>query len=253
MKKHLSVLCLIARSSVYKILAVLICMAAVQAVLFSFFLGEAAKVYEAGLGVSSLEDLIARSHIGFVFAAAFLAVTFFLCKTGCALGAQPGYTLDRLSVSSAAVWSWQAAYNAAVYLTLWCFEAMTVLGLALLFIHRTDPSLVTGQTVMLAAYRSDFFHALIPVNDAAAWVRNAAYVLAMGIAAANFPFKQRQGRFAGGVMMLFCLVLGTFKYTPGEPGVCILETILVVFASAVSVAAMLGVFDEKTDREEEEP
>ena len=244
MKKHLSVLCLTARSSVYKMVLILPLMAAVQAVLFWFYLQEGMKTAAAGIANAPLESLFDKPLLSAVFFAAFLAVTFFLCRTGCGLGAQPGYTLDRLSVSPRTVWILQATYNTAVFLLLWFAEAAVSLGLCTLYMHAADSAAVSAQTVFLATYRSEFLHAVLPMYDAALWVRNLVFALTLGTVTATFPYKQRRGKFAGEVLLCALLLPGIFDCTPGEPGLSIVECVIALSLAAFSLLHVLGVFDE---------
>ncbi len=252
MKKHLSVLCLAARGSVYKTILILLLMAAVQTGLFWFYLQEGLKITAAGIANTPLESLFDKPLLSIVFGAAFLAITFFLCRTGCAFGAQPGYTLDRLSLSPLTVWIWQAAYNTAVFLILWFAETAVSMGLCALYTHFTDPAAVSVQTVFLATYRSEFLHAVLPMYDTALWVRNLVFALTLGAVTAAFPYKQRRGKFAGEVLLCALLLPGIFDCTPGEPGLSIVECVIAISIAAFSLCCVLGVFDEGQIEEEED-
>ncbi|MDD2375535.1 MAG: hypothetical protein PHQ55_07510 [Eubacteriales bacterium] len=87
MRKHLSILMLLARSSVYKIITLLAVMTAVEAILF----------YRAiSLSDTMLEVVVDRSYISFVFAAACVLMTIILWLPGCEFGSKTGYTIKRL-------------------------------------------------------------------------------------------------------------------------------------------------------------
>ena len=89
MKQHLSVLMLITRSSIYKVIAVLIAMAAAQAGVFGYVLHSNLQG-----GIHHLESMVSSSGIAWVFAAAFLLLTYVISRTGCKNGSQPGYTIQ---------------------------------------------------------------------------------------------------------------------------------------------------------------
>lgn len=252
MKKHISVLCLAARSSVYKVILILLLMAAAQAGLFLYYLQEGLKIAAAGIANTPLESLFDKPLLQAVFGAAFFAVTFFLCRTGCAFGAQPGCTLDRLSLSPVVVWLWQAVYNTSVFLILWFAEAAASMGMCVLYLHFADPSVLSVQTAFLATYRSEFLHGIIPVYDIALWVRNFVFALTLGTVTATFPFKQRRGKFAGEVLLCAVLLPGIFGCTPGEPGLSIVECVIALSIAAFSLCGVLGVFDEGLTEEEED-
>ena len=67
-----------------------------------------------------------------------------------------------------------------------------------------------GQTVFLAYYRSDLFHALLPLDDIIIWIRNFLVCIGLGIAAAAFPYRQREGKFGSEIVVLVCLSLVWF-------------------------------------------
>lgn len=253
MKKYLSVLCLAARSSVFKIALILPLMATAQAALFWFYLSEGMKTAAAGIANAPLESLFDKPLLSLLFGAAFLAVTFFLCRTGCAFGAQPGHTLDRLSLRPLTVWILQAAYNTAVFLILWFAEAAVSLGLCALYTHFADSAAVSVQTAFLATYRSEFLHAVLPMHDAALWARNLVFALTLGVVTATFPYKQRRGKFAGEVLLCALLLPGIFACTPGEPGLSIVECIIALSIAVFSLCHVLGVFDEGQIEEEDLP
>ena len=253
MKHYLSVLCLTARSSIFTIALILPLMAAAQAALFWFYLSEGIKTAAAGIANAPLESLFEKPLLSLTFSAAFFAVTFFLCRTGCAFGAQPGYTLDRLSVRPLTVWLLQASHNPAVFLILWFAEAAVSMGLCTLYMHFADSAAVSVQTAFLATYRSEFLHAVLPMHDAALWVRNLLFALTLGIVTATFPYKQRRGKFAGEVLLCALLLPGIFACTPGEPGLSIVECVIALSVAAFSLLHVLGVFDESQSEEEDLP
>ena len=81
MKQHLSVLMLITRSSIYKVIFVLAAMTAMQVGLFDYALQS---------GETYLEIIVNKSGIAWVFAAAFLLITYVLSRTGCKSGPGEG-------------------------------------------------------------------------------------------------------------------------------------------------------------------
>ena len=87
MKQHLSVLMLITRSSIYKVIAVLAVMAAAQAGLFQYALQS---------GSHYLENIVSSSGLAWVFAAAFLLITYILSRTvSCFICDKIDYNLTR--------------------------------------------------------------------------------------------------------------------------------------------------------------
>ena len=106
MKKHSSVLMLLARSTIYRVLALLVLLAVIERVLF----GRALPYGQ--FGEDGLKTCFSESYIAWAFGLYFLLLTALLCTTGCALGSRTGDTLRRLRISEKAVFLWQCGYNA---------------------------------------------------------------------------------------------------------------------------------------------
>lgn len=210
MKKHLSVFMLMARSTIYKHLSLLVLMAAVEGGLFCWLLARG----NAGGGLG-LETLIRQSRIIWVFGACFVLMTVLLAMTGSEGGSKLSYTLKRLSVSERWVFVWQSAYNTVCYLLLWAAQILIAVVLCRIYEANAAAEYVSGQTVFLAFYRNNFLHALLPFEDAIFWVRNGIFAAALGLCAAWFPMAQRKGKrfavlfvFGGGVIVLFSCGIG---------------------------------------------
>ncbi len=201
MKRHLSVFMLYARSAVWRLLALLTAMGLAQTLLFLLAL--------RGSADGSLEAVLRASRIHYVFGAAFLLLTALVCLPGCNFGAKPGYTLRRLCVSERAAFLWQSICNVCCYLILWAAELLLALLLCRIYSARRA-ELITGQTLFLAFYRSDFLHSLLPFEDALFWVRNGLLSLSLGVAAARFPFAQRRGQRGMEILVLACCAVFFF-------------------------------------------
>lgn len=188
MKKHSSVLMLLVRSSVYRIVLLFAMMTAAEVGLFWLVLQNSQTE-----SVHGLELAISYCRLPVVFAAAFFALTGLLCSTGSEGKTKTGYTLRRLGISETTVFFWQAGYNALCYLLLWMVQILVCMLLGLLYTRWIPQEFVTGQTMFLAFYRSEFFHSLLPFEENALWFRNAILVLSLGICSARYPLGQRHG------------------------------------------------------------
>lgn len=204
MKKHLSVIMLIVRSSSYKVIAALAAMAAAQAGLF--YIGLPGSQQGGG---QWLETIVSRSGMVWPFAAAFLLVTYVISRTGCQNGSQPGYTIQRLSVSETTFFIWQAVYNTVCYVLLLAAEILISIALAYYWKGQATPELVGAQSVFLAFYRNSFLHSICPLDDSWIWIRNGILAIAMGLVTAGYPFRQRRGKKAP-VIVLAAAVLAVF-------------------------------------------
>ena len=145
MKQVFSIWMLLARSSVYKITAILAAMAAAEWALFGAALRRGVPE-ELGAG---LELMLRQAGVLWVFGAAALAVTAVLALTGCSFSAKTGYTLQRLSVTERQVAGLQAVYNLLVYLILWGTQLAVAWGLCRWYLAAC-PDPLGSQTVFLA-------------------------------------------------------------------------------------------------------
>lgn len=223
MKKHLSVLMLFARSSIYKLLGLLILMAAAEAALFLLVLGRSPD--------SPLEMIFSQGKTAIVCGVAFVLYTALLCLTGCEFGSKQGYTLRRLRVSEWGIYFWQAGYNLCCYLIFWFVQLAAALLLCRLYMSRGGGP----QDVFLVFYRNSFMHSLLPLDETSRYIRNLLLAPALGLATAYFPLCQRYGRPAAGTVILTGLTLGLFADAMGGLGTDVIVILLSVLLAAASV------------------
>lgn len=234
MKKHLSVLMLMARSTIYKILALLVLMAAGESALFCFALSDLAGRGEDD--AFSLELVLGQSRIAWVFGACFLLLTALLVMTGCEGKSKCGYTLRRLSVSERWVFLWQSVYNILCYLLLWAVQILTAVALCRLYEAKAAPQFVSGQTVFLAFYRSNFLHSLLPLEDVRVWVCNGLLAAGLGICAARYPMAQRRGGHFTELFLLACAAVILFSRGIGAESISL---VLAILAASHTVVALV--------------
>ena len=233
MKKHSSVLMLLARSTIYRVLALLVLLAVIERVLF----GRALPYGQ--FGEDGLKTCFSESYIVWAFGLYFLLLTALLCTTGCALGSRTGDTLRRLRISEKAVFLWQCGYNACCYLLFWAVQV----GLALYFCRmytQTVPDSVTNQTVFLAFYRVPLLHSLLPLAHISRWVRNFLLLAGLSITAAGVPYAQRRGECAAPVIALVSVAVFQFVRDLSESGSDVILSILSIVTAAVTLISVLG-------------
>lgn len=248
MKKYLSVFGLFAKSSILKILLVIIAMTAAQCFIFTSEFGENLVAYNIKLSFPHIETLIERSRIDWICGLVFVIISVLLCLPGTSFSSKTGYTLDRLSVSPRAVFFCQAVYNLFVYFILWVAQVAVCFGLCLYYAQNAPEELVGNQSIFLAFYRNSFLHALLPLSDIAVWIRNGFLIIALAIATAEYPFKQRHKKlgFSAIAMVLFTIVF--FK----TDIVNSFNTILIVVVSIINVIEMCyNFFSEDNSYERE--
>lgn len=234
MKKHASVWMLLNRFTFWKLLIVLAIMCAAQIILFQSVMIRELHYADLDLSVIALESVLKRSRIGWILAGGFIIFTAVLSGAGCAFGSGSGYTLKRLSVSEQTVFIWQSVHNALSYMLFWASQVGVSLFLCLGFAYVAEAH-ITGQTVFLAYYRSELLHALLPLDDFIIWIRNILICMGLGIASATFPYRQREGKFSGEIVVLVCLSLVWFVSGLGnyQVDILLLSGFIITAAEAI--------------------
>ena len=189
MKRYLSVFEMIARSSIYNVLLVLIGMAAVQVI--PFYL----KVSEGW--IHSFESYINESSFDISFKMAYVLITILVILPGMNLGSVQGYTLQRLRIKERRVFCMQALYNFFAYVLLWGMELFVLLVCAMIHNQElADDGLWNNQTLFLAFYKNEFMHTILPLEDALGWFAIITIVITSGLVSAEFTRRQRCGKYS---------------------------------------------------------
>lgn len=262
MREHLSVLMLMARSTIYKVLGIFFLMAAAEGGLFYLALNRAVATEAPGAGslemegpqmnITGMEQVFQQSRIIWIFALTFLLITALLCLTGTEFGGKQGYTLRRLSIPERTIFLWQAFYNTCCFFLLWAVQLFIVLALCKLYAEKMDPVAVTQQTVFLAFYRNSFLHSLLPLAEISRYARNVLLVLGLGISSAYFPFRQRRGETGVQVIILTAIALIFFSRSMGSLGGDIFVIVLSLWVTAscwVSTSPLNAAFREEAENE----
>lgn len=212
MKRYYSVLAIGARSSIYKIIGILLAMVALQAGLF--YLLAAQTPAKAPL---SPEGMILQSHIPWVSAAAFAAVCGVLCLAGSEVShSRVRYTIRRLSVRERETVLLWAGYNTMCFLLFWAVQALILLLLCKWYLGGLDPAYHSRQSLFLACYRSAFLHSLIPMEEVSRLVRNLLLAAALGLLTARFSFLQRRDKKSIGIFVLAAITILFFSQPMGS-------------------------------------
>lgn len=225
-----SVFMLMARSTIYRILGLLIVLGAAEGGLFVLTLKNG-TVWESTQPSVSLEGLLEQSKISWVCCGIFLLITALLMSsTGYGTKGKQVYTLMRLSVSRKKVYLIQSLYNMVCYGLFWAVQVLVLIGICHIYTKMAPAELVTGQTIFLAFYRSGFLHSFLPFEDVLVWVRNLLLVVSLSFAAARFP--KENGRFRKNLWILISCAALFFVRELGEFGSCIFW----ILAAPVSIA-----------------
>lgn len=238
MKKYTSVFGLFAKSSLLKIVILILLSAAVQFSFFAYRINRELIHYGAGLTFANIEDLIGRASIPLLFGLTFLLASVALCLPGTSISTKTGYTLDRLSISQRAVFFCQAVYNLSIYFILWISELSICFALCSYYVGNAPTELVGNQNIFLAFYRNSFLHALLPLADVSVWIRNGFLLIALAVTTAEYPYKQRQKRLGFSAMATVLFAIVFFKVDLADA----FNVILTASISIVMIIEMLYLF-----------
>ena len=212
MKKYLSIFELFTRSTIYKIMVILLAMGVSQVALFYRAMAEWIPLEEYHLEFEaidyySLEWMVDRSKSAEIMAVAFILLTVVLCLNGCNFGSKSSYTLQRLQVTEKKIFLLQSLYNSLCYVLLLGAQVAVFLIQSKLYIDNAGT--VTNQSVFLAFYRQDFMHSVLPLEGIVRWICNIVIVLCCGVSAAVFTYLQRRGKLAWSLLVVVaCVILG---------------------------------------------
>ena len=205
MSKHLSVLMLYVRSTLYRFLLLVLAMAAVQTVFF-------ALAFRGAEGYIGLNTIIEGTHPDIVFAACFLLLCVLLCLPGCDFWSKSGYTISRLRISHRMVFLWQSVGNAGFIFLLWAAQVCIVMVFCGIYVGRYPQE----QAAMLLFYSNDFLYNLLPLAETIVLVRNIALLFALAVTTACFPVRMRRGERPVAVFAVAFTCIGFFVRDKGS-------------------------------------
>lgn len=231
MKKYTSILMLYARSTIFRLLGILVLTGAVETGLFCLAMDPALP----------LEQVFSSSHIPLACGVAFLLWTVTLSLPQFT---KADYTLRRMQLKPRALYLCHAVYNTLCYVLFWCFHTCLLLILFHWFGTTADEVTFGPQSIMLAFYRIDFLHSLLPLADWTRYLRNSCMALLLGAAAA-YPLSQR-GKHSSQLIMAF-LALITLWLFPSSMGNRSMDWFLSVVCVVLLVLFIVctGTRDEK--------
>ena len=249
MKKYISIFELFARNTIYKILLVLIAMGSAQITMFRKAMQEWIPVdflyYELDVKAIehyTLEYMVDQSNSEIFMGIAFVLITAILCWNGCNVGSKSSYTLQRLQVNGKIIFIMQSIYNCLCYVLL----LGTCVGMFFIqsSMYVAQAGHVTNQTVLLAFYRNDFMHSVLPLEGTMRWIVNVLLVIGCGVSTAVFTYLQRRGKVAWSIFMVTACALVGFEQELGN------QTGLVV-ASIILGIVVISSYFRYTQKEEE--
>lgn len=236
MKQHLSVFMLAARSSIYKVVGLIVCMALVESAAFSLTLFRMQPDMPL-----SLAELFVQSRIPLIFGIFFFLLCVILSLTGCEYsGSKLRYTLQRLYVSEKCTVIWCAVYNILCFFIFWALQALLAFLLCQLYLIKIDTTYINEQTVFLAFYQSSFLHSLLPLAETNRYIRNFVLVGGLGITTASYSFKMRHDLRGLSIWILAALVFVSFVQPIG-----IATDIVSIFCTLlISGTSLVGIWKD---------
>ena len=235
MRKHLSVLMLFMRSTLYKFLLIVLSMAAAESVFFALAFRDA-KFY------FGLDTILATSRLPIVCAVGFLLLCALMCLPGCEFGSKQGYTLSRLRISQRMVFLWQSVNNAGLLLLFWAAQV----GIIFAFCSINTKYYPQPQATMLVFYANDFLHSLLPLEETAHIVCNIIIFIALAATSACFSVNMRRGKKPIAFFILVLILVRFFSRAISNVGTDLAISIAAIIFSAFAVYFVL----EEPDDEE---
>ena len=255
LKSDLAVFALVVRTSIYKVLGLLVLMAAVQLALFGAVVSRqleqetisrdlewASQDPEAAGGhLEIFESLLESCGVPIVFFAAFLLVCMVMAwadsdRKGC----RTTYLLGRLNVGRTKLFAPRTVYHMGCLVLLFGVQIGLVLVMYGAYERLQNPEYLSPQALFLAFYRSDFLHSLVPMEETVRWVRNAFLILAgsMEISFWNGTPGNAKRRMLLVIWVLFTIL--TFSNAIGNIWSDVWVIILNVFCMVITTAEVLG-------------
>lgn len=223
MNRYLSVFGLSARSTLYKLIGVIVIMAVVQAGMFLYALNNAD-------GSMLLEYLIDDSKIAFAFGLGFIAYYAVLCGIS-KNTSNATMTMHRLSIQERTA-NWIAViYNIMALTILLAAELAVCLALSKVYLN-SDISGNYQHVLFTAFYRSDLLHALLPLEDYITLAADILLVIELSVIGAYSQQQIRRGRheFISGVAIVIAVL--SFPQNSSSPNITgsVIFTCLAIYA-----------------------
>lgn len=188
MKRQLSLGMLFARSSLRRVLGILLVMAAGQLALGWFALRDNTWI--------ALETVLDGGWFRLLAALGLTGTVAAVMLSSGGFGSRVDYAVSRLPVRRIAVWGWAVGYGVAVMVLFWAVELAVCLGVFRIFAAVSPSAAHNPQLLLLAAYRSSLFHAVLPLRDGARWVATVLYFLGLGVLMGTWTVRAFGGKWS---------------------------------------------------------
>ena len=208
MKKHLSVFSLAAAASFWRILMLLVALAATQ-------LLAAWIMVKNRIGSLALEEILDLPVYRFSPAVAVTLATLVLLVGYGGARSRVHYTMARLSLTPRSLLRIHVVYCTGVYLLFWLFQVTVVMATMALYRSLMSPSEISPQLALLTCYRSVYLHPLLPLADWPFWIATPLICLGLGVNTAIGMMRSWEGKIYL-PPVVFSLLTALYAAQPGD-------------------------------------
>ena len=175
----LSFFALLARGSIYKILAIFTVLAAAE--IISFY-----RCLKGGR-VEGFQGILEGSiiPISAVFLTALSVLFFVLAWMEGTIRTKSKNILMRLKLSKMQIFFVQSIYHLCCFIMLFVLQIWIVIFMFFLFRQEFYTENISEQSLFVVFYSNDFLHCLLPLQEAGKWLRNILLLIAFSMQAAR--------------------------------------------------------------------
>ena len=243
MKQHKTLFLLFLRHTAWKVLALLLASAILQAALFWVLMPDPT--------LHSLEVVLGpmESRLWWITLITFALLVGLLLTASTSKGTgRTDYLLGRLAIPPKEVILCQGICNSLAVLLFWAAEALILLGLC--WMYGAKGGYLGPQTIFLTTWQNDLLHSFLPMEEVTRWVRNLIWCGAVGFTAAAGSAQLRRKNKAVGIFFLIGCSGALFRCPMGNLGLDVFYSLISMAIAAVTLynAFTLG----KEDSHEEE-
>ena len=123
---------------------------------------------------------------------AIVLMIVLLLSAGASRGSKTIYTMNRLGLSEMQITFVFGGVFSLYFLLYWAFQLLLAYGF---FAWYSRFSLVSSTGFMLAAWRSEWLHLLLPLGEWLGYLRNAVVCVSFGLCTAFGVQRRRHGKF----------------------------------------------------------
>ena len=173
---------------------------------------------------------------------ALLLLGFLMGTAGNSRGCKSVYTMNRLGLREHHMALVFGLVFTGWFVLYWAFLLALCYGL---FVWYSRFTLVGSNAFMLAAWRSEWLHILLPMGEWWGWLRNFALCMSFGFCAAIGSQLMRRGKFPVGILVppVLCMILLDGRIAALGPALS-LTALLTAFTAAYYFSMKGGCEDE---------